>query len=93
MKDGGVKTILVIARSDPLEAMRVAAGITIFGHAVALVFAHGVLEITEQVEEMAELIDLAEIEPKSLHADPEIPQMSTAEFHRLLQQSDFTLNV
>ena len=39
------KSVLVVARRDPLEAMRVAAGITVFGHDVALVFAHGRLEV------------------------------------------------
>ena len=32
------KNILVVATEDPLEAMRVAAGLTIFGHEVTFLF-------------------------------------------------------
>ena len=36
--DTSEKAILVLARRDHAEAMRVAAGLTIFGHRVGLVF-------------------------------------------------------
>ena len=87
------KSVLVIARRDPLEAMRVAAGITVFGHEVALVFAHGRLEVVPEMEQLAELIELAEISPKSLVDDPEVPGISDREFHRLVEESEFVINV
>ena len=62
----GERNILVIARSDPAEAMRVASGATIFGHRVSLVFGHGLLELTPKVIEYAELLDIADVEPLSL---------------------------
>ena len=44
----------MLARKDPAEAMRVAAGITVLGHQVSLIFAHGVLLIDEKIEEFAD---------------------------------------
>ena len=87
------KSILVVARRDPLEAMRVAAGITIFGHAVELVFAHGPLEVGPEVEPLAELIDMADISPRSLHEDPQVPGISDDRFHRLVEGADAVINV
>ena len=93
MNAGATKSVLVLARRDPLEAMRVAAGVTIFGHRVSLVFAHGVLEATPDVERSAELVELADIEPRSLHDDPEVPRISEREFDRLIEASDVVINV
>lgn len=88
-----MKSVLVLARRDPLEAMRVAAGITIFGHRVSLIFAHGVLAITPEIEQSAELVELADIEPRSLHDDPEVPGVSRHEFDRLIEEADVVINV
>lgn len=93
MNAGVAKSVLVLARRDPLEAMRVAAGITIFGHRVSLVFAHGLLEITPEVERSAELVELADVEPRSLHDDPEVARISEREFDRLIEASDVVINV
>lgn len=93
MNGTATRSILVIARRDPLEAMRVAAGITVFGHQVELVFAHGRLEIVPETEQFAELIELAEISPKSLHEDPEVPGISNDDFHQLVEDAEFVINV
>ena len=84
----------MVARRDPLEAMRVAAGITVFGHRAELVFAHGPLEVVPAMEELAELLDLAEISPRSLHdGDDEVPGISDGDFHALVESVDFVINV
>ncbi len=57
------RTIVLLARNDLLEAMRVASGLTIFGHAVTLVFMHRTLSEEEANSEQAELLELAEIVP------------------------------
>ena len=88
-----VRSVLVVARRDPLEAMRVAAGITVFGHRAELVFAHGPLEVVPAMEELAELLDLAGISPRSLHDDAEVPGISDDDFHALLGSVDFVINV
>lgn len=63
------KNILILSRRDPLEAMRVAAGLTIFGHAVRLVFMGKALSEEDMQSENAELLDLAGIEPETTNAD------------------------
>jgi len=59
------KRILVLARAEHGEAMRVAAGLTIAGHAVRLVFMTGPVAETEENAELIELLELAEIEPQT----------------------------
>ena len=79
MSDSTEKRVLVIARRDPLEAIRVAAGVTVYGHTVSLVFAHGVIELNEAMEAQAELLELAEIEPLSLFDDPEVDKIAESD--------------
>jgi hypothetical protein len=59
------KSILVLARRRHDEAMRVAAGLTIFGHAVRLVFMTGPVADTEANAEQAELLELTDITPET----------------------------
>jgi len=63
------KRILVLARRDHLEAMRVAAGLTIFGHLVRLVFMSR--PVTEEIgtSDQAELLELSGIEPETTVAE------------------------
>lgn len=60
-----VKSLLVLARRDHGEAMRVAAGLTIFGHSVDLVFMTGPVEETEHNAAMAELLEIAGVAPRT----------------------------
>jgi len=60
-----VKQILVLARRDHLEAMRVAAGFTIFGHQVRLVFMDHPVTDAVAASEQAELLELSGIEPET----------------------------
>lgn len=87
------RIIVVIARNDPAEAMRVASGITIFGHQVSLIFAHGPLEITPQIIEYAELLSFTDVEPVSLFDDPEVPKIAADEFTDKLKQAEVVINV
>ncbi len=59
------KTILVLGRRDHAEAMRVAAGLTIFGHKVRLVLMTDVVAETEENAVQAELLELADIVPET----------------------------
>lgn len=59
------KQILVLARAEHGEAMRVAAGLTIAGHTVHLVFMTGPVAETEENAALVELLELAEIEPQT----------------------------
>ena len=59
------KKLLVLARRDHAEAMRVAAGLTIFGHAVSLIFMDRPVEETAENAAGAELLELSGIEPQT----------------------------
>jgi len=59
------KNILVLARRDHTEAMRVAAGLTIFGNKVRLVFMTGPIAETEENATQAELLELSDIAPET----------------------------
>lgn len=59
------KKLLVLARRDHAEAMRVAAGLTIFGHAVSLVFMDRPVAETAENAANAELLELTGIEPRT----------------------------
>jgi hypothetical protein len=59
------KKLLVLARRDHAEAMRVAAGLTIFGHAVSLVFMDRPVAETAENAANAELLELTGIEPQT----------------------------
>jgi hypothetical protein len=63
------RNILVLARRDHTEAMRVAAGLTIFGHEVRLVFMTGPGAETEANAEQAELLDMVDIVPETTVAE------------------------
>ncbi len=60
-----IRKILVLGRRDHTEAMRVAAGLTIFGHEVRLVFMTAPVEESDANAEQAELLELAEIVPET----------------------------
>lgn len=59
------KSIVLLARRDHREAMRVASGLTIFGHDVTLVFMDRPVSEADAISEASELLELADIEPKT----------------------------
>lgn len=91
--DSAIKEVLVLANGDVAEAMRVAAGLTIFGHRVNLVFVDKIVEETEKNIEQAEMLELCEIEPVSLVDDPNVRRLGSSEFAQLLRQSRHVINI
>ncbi len=82
------KKLLVLSRRDPVEAMRVAAGLTIFGHNVSLIFMGAALSDEVMQHENADLLELTEIEPQTTntemadmldHVDPAVLAAAIAE--------------
>lgn len=63
------KQVLVLSRDEPVEAMRVAAGLTIVGHSVNLVFMSRKLTESEANSEHGDLLELCDIEPMTTVAD------------------------
>lgn len=59
------KSIFVLARRDHAEAMRVAAGLTIFGHQVGLVFMREAVAETAENAANAELLEMCDIVPET----------------------------
>ena len=45
------------------------------------------------MKQFAELIELAEISPKSLYDDPEVPGISDGDFYQLVEDAEFVINV
>ncbi len=89
------KKLLVLSSRAPLEAMRVAAGLTIFGHEVALVFTGEPLSLEIMESETAELLALSEIEPETT-----IPEMAkilnlldSEALARAIMQADGVINI
>ncbi len=89
------KNLLVLSNRAPLEAMRVAAGLTIFGHEVALVFTGQPLSLEIMESETAELLELSDIEPETT-----IPEMAdilnlldSEALARAIQQADGVINI
>lgn len=89
------KSILVLSRRDHREAMRVAAGLTIFGHQVRLVFMGKPLSEADVSGEQAELLELAEIEPETTIAAlaDELNCLDAPALGAAILSSDLVVNV
>lgn len=89
------RRLLVLARRDAAEAMRVAAGLTIFGHAVSLVFLGEPLAETAANAAGVELLELAGIEPQTTvtaMAD-ELPLLDDAALAAAIASADAVLSL
>lgn len=87
------KSILVLGRRDHAEAMRIAAGLTIFGHRVSLVFMDRPVADTEQNRAMAELLELSDIAPEtSVPGQEGLPLLTADELGAHLRAADLVVN-
>lgn len=84
---------LVLGRRDHAEAMRVAAGLTIFGHCVDLVFVDRAVEESEENIAQAELLELSDIAPLSLVDDPNVPRIDSDAFARIVSAADRVISL
>jgi hypothetical protein len=89
------KRILVLARRDHAEAMRVASGLTIFGHSVRLVFMQGPVVQTAKIAAMAELLELSGISPETTVAAMagELPLLDADALGAGMVEADAVVNV
>jgi hypothetical protein len=85
--------ILVLSSDDHAESMRVAAGLTIFGHQVELIFINRIVEENEANIEQAELLDLSGIVPLSLMDDPNIEHINQNQLSKLILSSNQIINI
>jgi hypothetical protein len=93
--ESGRKEILVLARRDHTEAMRVAAGLTIFGHAVGLVFMGRPVAENEENAAMAELLELSDIAPRTTVAAmaEDLPYLDAGAFAEALRAADAVVSL
>jgi len=87
------KQLLVLGRRNHTEAMRVAAGLTIFGHQVRLVFMTGPVEESAENAEQAELLELSDIVPQTTVAGTELERVEPAELAMVMVESDAVINI
>lgn len=89
------KSILVLARRNHGEGMRVAAGLTIAGHTVRLVFMTGPVAETKENAAYAELLDLSDIVPETTVAAmaPDLALLDDARLAAAIAASDLTVNL
>ena len=89
------KSVLVLARRNHGEAMRVAAGLTIFGHAVRLVFMSGPVAETAENAEMAELLELSDIVPETTVAEMagQVELLSPASLAEAIEAANHVISI
>lgn len=89
------KKLLVLARRDHAEAMRVAAGLTIFGHQVGLVFMTGPVADTPENAANVELLELSGIAPQTTVAAmaDDLPLLDAAALAQAMTSADIVLSV
>lgn len=87
------RALLVLARRNHAEAMRVAAGLTILGHSVGLVIMDRPVDETAENAAGAELLELTGIEPETTVAAmaDDLPLLDTDAFARKLAGADAVL--
>ncbi|MGB5261313.1 MAG: hypothetical protein WBO34_12430 [Gammaproteobacteria bacterium] len=86
------KSVLMLGRRDPTEAMRVAAGLTIFGHTPSVVFLVPVPDTPENVE-MAELLEFSDIEAKTTLPDQSLPHIGAEALAAAVLAADEIINI
>ncbi len=89
------KKLLVLARHDHAWAMHVAAGLTIFGHQVGLVFMTGPVAETPETTANAELLELTGIAPQTTVAAmaDDMPLLDAAALAQAITNADIVLSV
>ena len=89
------KKILVLSRNVHLEAVRVAAGLTIAGHTVRLIFLGAPLPEDSINPEHFELLELSDIEPETINKKmgKEFKLIESSELIHSLEHSDHVINI
>ena len=87
------RSILLLGRRDHAEAMRVAAGLTIFGHRVRLGFMGAPVADTPENAAQFELLELADIAPETTVAGEELPRLDPAALARAMLEADLVMSL
>lgn len=87
------KTIVLLGRKDHTEAMRVAAGLTICGHKVRLVFMNEPVADTPENTQQAELLELSDITPETTVAGQDLRYLDAAALSLAMVEADAVINM
>jgi len=89
------KKITVLGRDNLAEAMRVAAGLTIYGHEVRIVFMDKIVAETEENAKQAELLELADILPETTVSamSDELVFLDSVALAQVITESDQIINI
>ena len=89
------KKVLILARRDHAEAMRIAAGMTIADHQVRLIFMSGPVAETPENAEQAETLELAGIVPETTVQEmgDELSLLDSAALARAIGESDRVISI
>ena len=90
---GTTKALVVLGRRDHTEAMRVAAGLTIFGHAVRLILMGGPVADTPENAVQAESLELADVQPETTVPDQGLPYLDTAALASALAAAEAVISL
>ena len=89
------KIITVLGRDNHAEAMRVAAGLTIYGHEVRIVFMSEAVAETEENAKQAELLELADIIPETTVSEmaEDLAFLDSSALAQVINESDHIINI
>lgn len=89
------KNILVLGRRDHTEAMRVAAGLTLLGHEVRLVFMTGPVAETPENVEQIEIVELSDVPMETTVAamSDDLTLLSPSVLSEAIFSSDHVINI
>ncbi len=84
-----------MGRDNHAEAMRVAAGLTIYGHEVRIVFMDKIVAETEENAKQAELLELADILPETTVSamSDELVFLDSVALAQVITESDQIINI
>lgn len=87
------RSVLLLGRRDHAEAMRVAAGLTIFGHHVRLVMMREAVADSPENAAQLELLELADIAPEATVAGQGMEVLDAAALAEAMRAADVVLSV
>ena len=89
------RKITILGRNNHGEAMRVAAGLTIYGHEVRIVFMNETVAETEENIKQIELLELTDIISETTVSvmDEDLPFLDSTALAKVINDSDHIINI
>ena len=87
------RSVLLLGRRDHAEAMRVAAGLTIFGHRVRLVMMGEPVADSAENAAQRDLLELADVVPQTTVPGQDLEVLDAAALAEALRAADVVMSV